>query len=541
MPTHLGALALAGASLLASSSPAIAGERPIVDNPYQVIPTGPAVLDLSPEAVARRRAEAEAQAPAIPFARLDDFRIDQEPEPDPRPREGLPAGWVQIGDEVVPEAVAAGAEVRARPMPDALVADLDEGPTTALIDEICAFPDQVPGGVYTGKWLPGAEYPRRGTIYLNYTGGVLYNGHGENSAENYSTLARTNHPYPVFGGGEAKAIAVAQAVQADFGQWAIRVRYLDRPHKTFPWVMAMVGGSYSDTTAGKSGGVAPSADCEDFGMRNVCYSFTNTQGVNTQANIVGQEIGHTYGLGHTYGKDRIMAYGYNASGTADMIFGDDCATIFVAPDQGTACSGVNKCHCGDGDHQQDINTVSAIYAPPGPDLVEPTITILTPEDGAMYEAGANVDVSVDVWDDYGGYGWKLGVYQDGALLGESFDYDRARSFFLTKLPEGTYQLTAEIEDQEDHIVQHTITIHVGAAASTDGGGTETGSDTDATGGATESGGADDESAGSDGATTGGGADDDGSCNCRSAPVGGEAAALGLVVLAGLGARRRRTA
>ena len=504
----------------------------MVPNPYQVIPSGPAVLDLSPAAVAARRAQ--APAPTIRFEDLDRYMLAEEPEVIADRGPMLPPGWVQIGDEVVPEAVAAGAEVRALPAPaDALAIPVEE--QAALIDEICAFPDQVPAGVYTGNWLPSAEYPRRGTIYLNYLGGVLINGKGENSAENWSVLALSNHEYPKFAGGTDRAIAVAQAVQADFADWAIRVVYLERPNKTIPYVMTMVGGSYKDTTAGPSGGVAPSADCEDFGMRNVCFSFTNLDAATVQANIIGQEIGHTYGLGHTYGKDRIMAYGYNTSGSADMIFGSDCAKIYIAPDQGTACSGVNKCHCGVGDSQNDKATISAIYAPAGPDMIEPTISITAPADGAVYEPGSDVIVDVDVWDDYGGYGWKVMVFKDGENLGEKVDYDRSRKFALVGLPEGTYEIVVEIEDQADHIVQDKITVHIGAAAGeTTGADTDAGSTGDGSTGDGSSGGASGASAGDDSA----GADDDDGCNCRSSAP---AAAwwLGLPLCAWL--RRRRAA
>ena len=65
----------------------------------------------------------------------------------------------------------------------------------------CAFPDEVPPGIYEGDSRAGGEFPRRGTIYLNFVGGTLQSG-SENSAENLSTIARSGHPYPPFGGGE---------------------------------------------------------------------------------------------------------------------------------------------------------------------------------------------------------------------------------------------------------------------------------------------------------------------------------------------------
>ena len=68
----------------------------------------------------------------------------------------------------------------------------------------------------------------------------------------------------------------------------------------------------STDAAAPSGGVAPGADCEDQGLRNVCYAFVDNEGTNSQANVASQEIGHTMGLGHTYGDDRVMAFGYDA-------------------------------------------------------------------------------------------------------------------------------------------------------------------------------------------------------------------------------------
>jgi len=449
----------------------------------------------------------------------------------------LPAGWVQIGGMVVPEAVAQGAPVisplAARPE---IAADKVDGPG---VEELCAYPDAVPGGIYPGTFRRGTEYPRRGTIYMNYTGGVLHNGMGDNSAENWSALAKSGSDYPVYTGGEERAIAVAQAVQADFADWALRVVYLDRPPKVLPYAMIMMGGHYSDTVAGPSGGVAPGADCEDLGLRNVCFAFVNDESTSNQANVASQEIGHTMGLGHTEGNDRVMAFGYDTYAPIDMGFGGECTPIITVQGQSGACVGVNKCHCNDGELQDDKRTLSAVYSAPGPDVVPPEIAITAPADGAVFQEGDDVVVAFEPWDDFGGYGWKLMVKHDGELVADVVDYNATLEFKLTNLPPGSYEFTALVMDQADQTAEHTITVTVeGTAAPTTSAGesdSEGTSDGDGSDGDTDD--ADPSSSGSSDSDGAGETDAEDACACRSdgAPTG---AAWALVALLGLRRRRR---
>ncbi|MDC0717384.1 MYXO-CTERM sorting domain-containing protein [Nannocystis bainbridge] len=508
-----------------------------VANPYAP-DARPVVLDLRPGAVNAVPLLPGPDAGAT-FADLaaHEGRPVVEKEPG-----SLPPGWVQLGGMVVPEAVANGAPVispfAARPE---VARSKVEGPGA---DDLCAYPDAVPGGVYPGEFRRGTEYPRRGTIYMNYTGGVLYNGMGDNSAENWSALAKTGSQYPVYTGGEERAIAVAQAVQADFAAWALRVVYLARPPKVLPYVMIMMGGHYSDTVAGPSGGVAPGADCEDLGLRNVCYAFVNNDSTSNQANVASQEIGHTMGLGHTEGNDRVMAFGYDTYAPIDMGFGAECTPTITVQGQSGACVGVNKCHCNEGELQDDTRTLSAIYAPPGPDVVPPEIAITAPEDGAVFQEGDAVTVKFEPWDDYGGYGWKLLVKHDGALVADVVDYNAALEFTLSNLPSGSFELTALVMDQADQTAEHTITITVEgtAAPTTSAGETDSDSDgdtdasTDASTGETDAASETGDSSSDSDGTPADGADDSCACQSDGAPAG---AAWGLLALLGL--RRRRGA
>jgi len=517
---------------------ALAGE--VIRNPYA--PTHePAVLDFSHGPVRARPVDS-----GVRFEDLDAHMLAHEPTwPEGQPPSStLPDGWVQQGGVVVPRAIAEGGSYAPPAWTDKPDTSLGtvEGPSAA---DLCLFPEMTPAGIYTGTFDRGSEYPRRGTIYMNYTGGPLTNG-SENSAENSSTLAKSNGTYPMYGGGEAKAVAVAQAVQVDFETMAVRVVYLERPPKRLPYVMVMMGGHYSDTASGPAGGVAPGADCEDAGLRNICYAFGSSSGITSQSNTASQEIGHTMGLGHTFGKDRVMAFGYDTNSSIDMGFGNECTKVLIAAGQSGYCSGINKCHCGgDGEQQHDLRSLQAIYAPPGPDLVPPTITITSPEDGATFAQGDPITVKVDPWDDFGGYGWELAVHKGDELLGEVVDYEIAQQFVLQGLPVGTFKLTARVQDQEDHITEHVITITVegeGGVDSESGDSESSDSDTPTTSEGNDSadassGAADSEDAGSSGDTDPGVDTGEDGCSCRSntpAPL----AMTGLLGLGLLGLRRR---
>ena len=510
---------------------ALASEPRLVTNPHAKAATGPVVIDVQAGTVngrVRPLVDAELEAP-IRFSDLDEHQREvasqQFHDHEITRRDD---GFAQIGDMIVPEEVLDGATM----VPDASLVG-QRAPQGIPADQ-CEYPDSVPPGIYEGDSRKGGEYPRRGTIFLNFTGGVLNTG-GENSAENMSNIARSGHPYPPFSGGEAKAIAVAQAVAMDFAPWAIRIAYDPRPRKLLPYTMAMVGGSYTDTTSGPAGGVAP-IDCEDFGQRNVCYSFTNGEPATSQANVISQEVAHTYGLEHTYGTDRIMSY----EGGGDKIFGSNCQQTFALQGQGNGCQGVNKCHCEIGDLQNDNATIGIIYAPAGPDEVDPEVTLTEPPDGSVYQEGDEIIVGFDVWDDYGGYGWKLVVVDQATeeILVDQADYDRALEFKIVGLPPGTYTFTGEIEDQADHVTTHSITIIVEGVAADTGTSDGTGDGSASSGEATASQGSDDSSG--DGETSGGsgsgGANgtDDG-CTCAATPANHSA---WLLILAGAAARRR---
>ncbi|MEM9456827.1 MAG: MYXO-CTERM sorting domain-containing protein [Myxococcota bacterium] len=536
----LGLIALPNAAIAGPGAGPGAG--PVVQNPSYDPAPAPVVIDFSAGTRNGTGQPRVTQTSKVRFDQLDDYRREVEPSApsgDIAGHHSLPEGLAQVGGMVVPEAMLDGAAM----VGDA-TATLTPGADPQYggpdLSEICAFPEEVPPGIYDYDHRPGGETPRFHTVYLNFTGEPdgLFTG-GENAAENLSNIARSGHPYPVYGGGEEKAIAAAQAVAADFEDWAVRVVYIERPPKVLPYSMVMVGGHHSDTTAGPSGGVAP-LDCEDFGQRNVCYAFQNGAPATSQANVISQEIGHTLGLGHTNASDSVMAAGYAPTQGGDLGFNETCAPIIQVQGQGAACIGVNRCHCGVPDAQHDWQTLSTTFAPAGPDTTEPTIALLQPEDGAVFEPEDTIRVEFDPWDDVGGYGWGLRVSDDsGELLYDQVDYERALIFDLIGLPAGEYTLTAYIQDHADHVSTDEVTIRIGGAEGLDDSGGEGGMGMESDGppmttGATSDGEGSDDDAGLDDAN----ANAEG-CDCTSGDPLAPSSAVWALGLWGL-IRRRRT-
>ncbi|WAS92288.1 MYXO-CTERM sorting domain-containing protein [Nannocystis punicea] len=424
----------------------------------------------------------------------------------------LPEGWVQLGEVVQRREIAEGRK------------QIDPKPLPAWED------------------IEGNQYPRKGTVFLNFNGGMLKAG-DDNSAESKSILARHNHPYPVFNGSEATALTLIQAVQQDLETLGIRVLYLNRPSKTVPYTMAMVGGSWTDTNIDSpAGGVAPGTDCEDRDQRNVVYAFDSSSAT------ISQEIAHAWGLDHTLGSDRIMSY----QAGNNKHFGDNCQALCEEQCQGPGtigCRLIHEIYCGVGSEQQnDLAELNKIFGTPEPDTEPPTVNILPDGDVLELEVGANIEVKADIHDNYGGVGWRITVKRDGEVALDEVDYEKVGAWYFSNLAAGTYEVVLEAEDHAEHVVQDKLTILVGnseaptTSAGDSAGDTDTDTGTDTAGDTGDD--TNDPGSASDSETEGPGALEKDGCECRSNPGQGAGSALGLPLL-GLWlahrARRRRRA
>ena len=376
-------------------------------------------VDLS--AQGRDAGEYIAQEPEQPrFWELDEHRMSFAAEPaQPQQRAAddfaaLPEGWVQMGSQVLPQDVA-------------------DGLAQPELDPIFAVED-----------IPGNKYPRKHTLFLNFSGGMLYSG-ADNSAENRSNLAKQGN-YPIFGGGEQVALSIIQAVQNDVQPYGITVTFDSRPRNVVPYTMEMVGGSWTDTNIDSpAGGVAPGADCGALGQRHVVYTFSNGGSVLGAASTISQEAGHAWGLDHTFNCSSVMSY---CGGGGDKSFQEGCDTLCEAQCQGPMSAGCRLTHemfCGEGsDQQNDAAEMAWIFGTNEPDMEPPTVEIVEPADMTELEVGSDVDLRALVDDNYGGFGWKFIITKDDEVIFDQPDYDRdvdpefRAALNLANLEEGVY-------------------------------------------------------------------------------------------------------
>lgn len=492
---------VAGTWLMIPGSVGAAGH-----DPYAVVPVGPRVFDMT-EVVRSPENFRSAPQEQPDLSRLGKGPVAAAPATPGK----LPAGWVQLGEVVQREEIAMGLK------------EVDPEPSAAWED------------------VEGNQYPRKGTLYMNFNGAKLLGGGADNSAENKSTLARTGM-YPAYSKSEASALAMIQAVKEDMAEIGVRVVYEKRPSKMVPYTMAMIGGSWQNANIDSpAGGVAPGTDCEARWQRHVVYVFDNS------AATVGQEAAHAWGLDHTMGSDRIMSYQFGSN----KKFGDNCQDLCEEACQGPNSIGCRKIHekyCGAGSEQQnDLDELKFIFGGNEPDTEPPTVKISRPANGEVFPSGSDVRVVGDVHDNYGGLGWRLEVRKDGEILIDQIAYDSVNSWLLAKIPDGNYEVLVEAEDHADHVVRDVITFKVGRVA----GGSDSDGDSGSGGPTTSDSAGDEGSSGvdpgdsegpaSDSGSAGGGSSDSG---CRISPEDRRGGApLGLLApLVGLGlawrARRR---
>lgn len=298
------------------------------------------------------------------------------------------------------------------------------------------------------------------------------------------------------------------------------------------------------------------ADCSDGNAENVSFLFYGCMDAADQGDMhrvafnVFAALGFGWGLENLTGTGQIMA---NYTPTS-LEFGDVCTNISGAQ----LCAGG---HVGCPANQQ--NSTADLLARIGARVDDgpPTVTILSPADGAVFDAGAAVNVDAAVGDLFGGLVVELEIVEAGQTqLDEQPPYHWTLEF-----PTGQWTLRVNATDADGNLVSQQVVVCVdvpecgGSVDDTGAGSTsgsadstagdefttevfEPGTGTTAAIGSSDGSDPDPQTSGAPiSPTSFGGAPPDTGCQCRTRPGrDGSLPLLALVLLAGL-ARRRATA
>jgi len=386
--------------------------------------------------------------------------------------------------------------------------------------------------------------PHRATIFLNFFGGPMTPG--TNAAKMQSSCLKGGTiEYPGFNGNEAQALAIIETFQSQLAPYGVRLAYEKAPPPELPYAMVMMGGT--PQLLGMANGVlgvSCSSDCGDRWWRDATFAFTaaaSPSQTNTLATTALHEAAHAFGLAHIdknfnsayimhpYVDSKVRAWATTCVGYNDATGGINCQST-------------HDIFCGGG-AQNTHAELLAYFGANGPDTEPPVVEILSPADGLELPPGGDVLIEAEVTDNHDGVGWKLMIYQDGALIDERPAFTFERKWGFGGLPAGTYRFVVQAIDHDRNTSTDEITVFVGTPAPP-----ETGTDTESTGGTDGTGGTGGASAsgGTDGTGATGATDattldmegEDDGCGCTSAPRPGHGLWL-LAGLLGLVARRRR--
>ncbi|MCA9712340.1 MAG: hypothetical protein KDK70_41270, partial [Myxococcales bacterium] len=290
--------------------------------------------------------------------------------------------------------------------------------------------------------------PQGGPMHVLFlqrcTGGLtIYPGNGGSVADE-SGIVSGVIDFPPFPYGDSAWNDVVERTRNIFSPFNILVTDVDPSPMAHDEAVvcgdgAMAGFAGAGGVAPFSCGVIPNA---------ITFTFADTLGNNTQliAEVIGQEAAHAWGLDHEYLCEDPMTY---LSGCGPKTFQDiDAQCGEFSPRQ---------CSCG-GNTQNSYQHIINTFGAATPDTQAPTAAITYPNDGDVFEPGAEFDITVAVDDDVQVVDVTLVVNDEeqGSDASEPFG-----PWPVTNIPEGIYDIYIEATDVAGNTtVSSVVTISV---------------------------------------------------------------------------------
>ncbi|MBX7082181.1 MAG: hypothetical protein K1X88_23435 [Nannocystaceae bacterium] len=359
-------------------------------------------------------------------------------------------------------------------------------------------------------------------LFVNFDGAMMQFCGNNDPHDNCSTIFQGMVlPYS---GDAAKRAAIVQIIRERVADFGITVTNL-RP-EAGDYDMGMVGDWQGENPA--FAGVAPNIDCGDGSGGEVSFTLEASGTADGIAEIVLQEAAHTWGLEHVNDGTDLL---YPTTSGVNKTFVDACAKIVsdtMLTESGGLCNGIHTQFCDSG-WQNSHAELLLVFGPSQPDTVAPTVSIVSPQDGATLPA--DFPLVIAIADDQSPVVVDLTVTLTSDALAEPVVVTAAYpgpdeiSFPLSDLPEGTYTIAVDGLDESDNAAGDSITVSVGTPAG-DSGSSGAAGDSGSSGAATAAGGSSDDGGAAEG--TAGEADSSGPGHSPTSDASGCACAHGNV-------------
>ncbi len=290
-------------------------------------------------------------------------------------------------------------------------------------------------------------------LYVNFDGGVLLDGCGNEAHYNCSTLASLFDGYVgPFTGNLNQRIAILQATRKTLAEFGVRV-VVDRPPDDVDYTMVM----YGDLGPQDFAGVAPYIDCGDI-YRNDTSFTAAFDSSNTGSTVILQEAAHTWGLEHVDSEFDVL--NPFKSSTLRQVFTDEChrivANTSLQPTPGS-CNQVHTMFC-DAGFQNSWQEMRWLFGPAVPDTTAPVLEILTPGPGEVFVLPAKIPLVGAITDDLDPQFYTIAIYFQGEVIYESDNV--ALDLFLENPPVGEIELRVVIRDEAGNEDEESIRFEI---------------------------------------------------------------------------------
>ena len=314
-----------------------------------------------------------------------------------------------------------------------------------------AAPTKTPKIIYLERCIGGCDIRRGAT-------------------EDARTLTSTIPPSGVhrlseFAGSDETWNAVVKCVKEVYSPYGVTVTDV-KPADTEDYNANIVAGTFGELGIDPAGGIAPiMGNCNPVDHA-ISFSFANIYPeedfVNEVCWTIAQEVGHTYGLDHSF-----EFFDGTSACNDPMTYRRDCLGQKFFRNVSSKCGEYvarDRCLCGD---QQNTHGWLTTVMGPGTPITTASATLTAPADGATIVNGAEVHVTGGAQRGVAGVDLVLNGYRWLTLPGAPFDENGQlpRDYVFTlpaDVPDGVIDIETVVRDDLGISATQKVTVTKGA-------------------------------------------------------------------------------